>query len=181
MIAESETLGSHLAGLKNSINQEVADREAAISAETTARENADNTEKAAREAKDNELANSITTLTNSTNISVTNLTGRVSILEGKVSTWDAAEQNAKNYADSLASNYDTAGAANNALTSAKEYTDTSLVGVIKSNTAFSYSIGEENSSKTIQEMFDYIATLEARIKALEETNSSFGTEEDPVI
>lgn len=181
MIAESETLGSHLAGLKNSINQEAADREAAVSAEATARENADNTEKAAREAKDNELANSITTLTNSTNISVTNLTGRVSILEGKVSTWDAAEQNAKNYADSLASNYDTAGAANNALTSAKEYTDTSLVGVIKSNTAFSYSIGEENSSKTIQEMFDYIATLEARIKALEETNSSFGTEEDPVI
>lgn len=41
----------------------------------------------------------------------------------KVSAWDAAEQNAKDYADGLASNYDKAGAADQALTDAKAYSD----------------------------------------------------------
>lgn len=45
---------------------------------------------------------------------------------GKVSAWDAAEQNAKDYADGLAVNYDAAGSANTAETNAKEYTDTML-------------------------------------------------------
>ena len=40
--------------------------------------------------------------------------------------WDAAEQNAKDYADSLASDYDAAGSAAEALADAKEYTDTAL-------------------------------------------------------
>ena len=39
----------------------------------------------------------------------------------KVSAWDAAEKNAKDYADGLASNYDAAGAANNALADAKTW------------------------------------------------------------
>lgn len=45
------------------------------------------------------------------------------ITAGKVAAWDAAEQNAKDYADGLASNYDAAGAAAQALADAKEYTD----------------------------------------------------------
>ena len=36
------------------------------------------------------------------------------------------EQNAKNYADGLASNYDAAGSAAGALADAKEYTDNAL-------------------------------------------------------
>lgn len=44
----------------------------------------------------------------------------------KVATWDAAEQNAKDYADSLAGDYDVAGAASTALDSAKNYTDIAL-------------------------------------------------------
>lgn len=41
----------------------------------------------------------------------------------KVAAWDAAEQNAKNYADSLADDYDAAGTAAQALTDAKAYAD----------------------------------------------------------
>ena len=49
------------------------------------------------------------------------------ILDGisseKVAAWDAAEKNAKDYADGLAENYDVAGAADSALTEAKAYAD----------------------------------------------------------
>lgn len=45
------------------------------------------------------------------------------ITSTKVSAWDAAEKNAKDYADGLADNYDAAGAANTALSSAKTYAD----------------------------------------------------------
>ena len=41
----------------------------------------------------------------------------------KVSAWDVSEQNAKNYADGLAVNYDAAGAAAQALADAKIYSD----------------------------------------------------------
>ena len=44
----------------------------------------------------------------------------------KVAAWDAAEQNAKSYADSLAKNYDAAGAAAQALVDAKAYTDSEI-------------------------------------------------------
>lgn len=56
----------------------------------------------------------------------TNKTVLDGITSEKVSAWDAAEQNAKTYADGLASNYDAAGSANTALTDAKAYTDTAL-------------------------------------------------------
>lgn len=53
-----------------------------------------------------------------------------SVLDGvtseKVAAWDAAEQNAKTYADGLAVNYDAAGSADAAEQNAKEYTDTVL-------------------------------------------------------
>lgn len=53
-----------------------------------------------------------------------------SVLDGvtseKVTAWDAAEQNAKTYADGLAVNYDAAGSADAAEQNAKEYTDTVL-------------------------------------------------------
>ena len=68
------------------------------------------------------------------------LAGRVTTLEGtahthdnkavldgvtseKVAAWDAAEQNAKTYADGLAVNYDAAGSADAAETAAKSYAD----------------------------------------------------------
>lgn len=59
---------------------------------------------------------------------LTALAARVTALEGKVTdakiaAWDAAEQNAKTYADSLASNYDASGAAAAAETAAKAYAD----------------------------------------------------------
>lgn len=60
---------------------------------------------------------------------LTALAARVTTLENlgitaaKVSAWDAAEQNAKDYADSLASNYDAAGAAATAETNSKAYAD----------------------------------------------------------
>lgn len=51
---------------------------------------------------------------------------RVVAMEGKVAKWDAAESNAKAYADSLASNYDAAGAAATAESNAKAYTDSEI-------------------------------------------------------
>lgn len=48
------------------------------------------------------------------------------IADGDKAKWDAMEQNAKDYADVLASNYDAAGSAAGALADAKEYTDTAL-------------------------------------------------------
>lgn len=48
------------------------------------------------------------------------------IAAGDKAKWDAMEQNAKDYADGLASNYDAAGSAAGALAGAKEYTDTAL-------------------------------------------------------
>jgi hypothetical protein len=45
------------------------------------------------------------------------------ITSTKVSAWDAAEQNAKDYADGLAKNYDASGAASTAESNAKSYAD----------------------------------------------------------
>lgn len=52
--------------------------------------------------------------------------GRLDAIEAKVPSWNAAEANAKAYADSLAANYDAAGAAAQALTDAKAYTDSEI-------------------------------------------------------
>jgi hypothetical protein len=51
---------------------------------------------------------------------------RIAAMEAKVDKWDAAEANAKAYADGLAQNYDAAGAAAQALIDAKSYTDTEV-------------------------------------------------------
>lgn len=48
------------------------------------------------------------------------------IADGDKAKWDAMEQNAKDYADGLAVNYDAAGSADAAEAAAKEYTDTAL-------------------------------------------------------
>ena len=45
------------------------------------------------------------------------------IADGDKAKWDAAEQNAKDYADGLAGNYDAAGSATAAETAAKQYAD----------------------------------------------------------
>lgn len=74
---------------------------------------------------------------------LTALSARVTVLEGKShehankaeldkiadgdkAKWDAAEQNAKDYADSLADNYDSAGSSDTALNDAKAYVDAAL-------------------------------------------------------
>ena len=54
------------------------------------------------------------------------LDGRIAAMEGKVSKWDAAEANAKAYADGLAVNYDAVGSAATAETNAKAYVDTEI-------------------------------------------------------
>lgn len=51
------------------------------------------------------------------------LAARVKAMEDKVPAWDAAEANAKAYADSLAGNYDAAGSAAAAESRAKAYAD----------------------------------------------------------
>ena len=51
---------------------------------------------------------------------------RIAAMEAKVTKWDAAEANAKAYADGLAVNYDAAGAAAQALVDAKAYTDNEI-------------------------------------------------------
>lgn len=56
----------------------------------------------------------------------TNATELDKIANGDKAKWDAMEQNAKNYADGLASNYDAAGSAAGALADAKEYTNNAL-------------------------------------------------------
>lgn len=48
------------------------------------------------------------------------------IKDGDVANWNAAEKNAKDYADGLASNYDSKGAATTAETNAKAYTESCL-------------------------------------------------------
>ena len=54
---------------------------------------------------------------------------RIAAMEAKVTKWDAAEANAKAYADSLAKNYEVAGAAAQALIDAKAYTDTEVAKI----------------------------------------------------
>ena len=59
----------------------------------------------------------------------------------KVSAWDASEQNAKNYADGLAVNYDAAGSAAQALADAKTYADEQDADVLAE--AKSYADGKD--------------------------------------
>ncbi len=69
------------------------------------------------------------------------------ITDVKVAAWDAAEQNAKDYADGLAVNYDVAGAAASAETAAKAYAD-GLVENIKpyeGGVATSIEMGENET------------------------------------
>ena len=54
------------------------------------------------------------------------LGARIKAVEDKVPTWDAAEQNAKDYADSLAGNYDAKGAAATAEANARAYVDSEI-------------------------------------------------------
>ena len=69
-----------------------------------------------------ELAARVVTLESATHTHA-NKTVLDGITSEKVTAWDAAEQNAKDYADSLASDYDAAGAATAAETAAKTYAD----------------------------------------------------------
>lgn len=89
----------------------------------------------------------------------TNKTVLDGITAEDVAAWDAAEQNAKDYADGLAGNYDEAGAAASALTEAKAYADQ----VVSSATT---RISEVESD--ITELEGRVETAEGEIDALQE-------------
>ena len=84
---------------------------------------------------------------------------------------DAAEQNAKDYADSLADNYDAAGAADDALTAAKAYTDELANGAVKTNTEAIAGINAEletmATSETVTELTTRVGAAETDIDALQ--------------
>lgn len=103
---------------------------------------------------------------------LTALAGRVAVLEGlvtseKVAKWDAAEQNAKTYADGLGVKYDAAGSATAAETNSKAYAkeyadglnttmDTKVEGVSDRVTDLESKVGEgitAISSEEIKAMF----------------------------
>ena len=87
-----------------------------------------------------------------------------SISEVKVSAWDAAEQNAKDYADGLASNYDAAGSAAAAETAAKTHAD----GLY--NTATAYTDTKISEAKT--SMKTYVDTEVSGAKTYADNASS---------
>lgn len=76
---------------------------------------------------------------------VTNL--EVLVTSEKVAKWDSAEQNAKDYADKLAVNYDNAGSANAAEINAKKYAD----GL------------KEQTDETVANVTEKVATLESKV------------------
>lgn len=95
---------------------------------------------------------------------LTALAGRVTALEGlvtseKVAKWDASEQNAKDYADSLAVNYDSSGSANAAETNSKAYADnlntamdTKVADVTDRVTELETKVGEGTVAITTEEI-----------------------------
>lgn len=95
---------------------------------------------------------------------LTALVGRVTAIEGlvtseKVAKWDAAEKNAKSYADGLAVNYDSAGSATAAETNAKSYADglnatmdTKVKGVSDKVTELESKVGEGATAITSEEI-----------------------------
>ena len=74
-----------------------------------------------------DVTNKVSTL-ESSNHTHANKTVLDGITAKKVNDWDAAEANAKSYADGLAANYDASGAAAQALKDAKSYTDGKVDG-----------------------------------------------------
>ena len=85
----------------------------------------------------------------------------------KVAAWDAAEQNAKDYADGLAKNYDVAGAAASAETAAKAYADEAAAGV-------KTWVGEQNyltSHQDISGLATKTEVSEAETRAITSANT----------
>lgn len=163
-IAEDETLSKRLETLQNNINNEAETREQAdkeldnkISNEITNREQAVSSEASVRETADNGLSE------------------RISSLEGKVDTWNKAEENIQsdwNVTDETSDAY-----IKNKPDLSIYLEKTGLSESVKSNVKFSYNSSENDI--TIQEIFD---ALVARIKVLEDAiaNSDSGsTEEEP--
>lgn len=101
---------------------------------------------------------------------LTALAGRVANLENlatseKIAKWDASEQNAKDYADSLAVNYDSAGSATAAETNSKAYADnlntamdTKVAGVTDRVTELETKVGEGITAITSEEINALFAT-----------------------
>lgn len=70
------------------------------------------------------------------------------IKDGDVAKWNAAEQNAKNYADGLANNYDQKGAASAAEAAAKSYTDEKIGTVPADKTVVTMISDAETAAKS---------------------------------
>lgn len=97
-------------------------------------------------------------------------TTALSALVDQIKAEDAkALKSAKDYADSLSSNYDKAGAATTALKDAKEYTDTLANGAVATNTA---AIAKLNGDATTEgsvakDIADAKALIDADVEAVE--------------
>ena len=105
------------------------------------------------------------------------LDARLDVLEGSgAGSVAKAEQDAKAYADSLASNYDAAGDAAAAEAAAKSYTDTAITDMqIKSNLSSSISTDTGSTTKypSVKAVEDAISAadgaMDSRVDALEST------------
>lgn len=95
------------------------------------------------------------------------------ITAAKVTAWDAAEQNAKDYADGLASNYDAAGAATTAETNAKSYADQKIAALDKADAAVS---GQYVSA--VSETDGVITVTRAALPDYSETYDAKGAADD---
>jgi hypothetical protein len=78
---------------------------------------------------------------------------------------DVAEKNAKDYADSLATNYDAAGAADTAEQNAKDYADSLATNYDAAGAAAAAQTAAENTAKTYADSLD--TAMNERVVALE--------------
>jgi hypothetical protein len=97
------------------------------------------------------------------------------ITSAKVTAWDAAEQNAKDYADGLAKNYDASGAAATAEQNAKDYAD----GLAKNYDAAGAATTAESNAKSYTDQ--EIGKLDKADTAVSGQYVSAVSEEDGVI
>lgn len=90
------------------------------------------------------------------------------IVTGDKAKWDAAEKNAKDYADGLAKNYDTAGAASTAEANAKSYADQKIGELDKADAAvagqYVSAVSETDGVITVtrEALPDYSNTYDAK-------------------
>ena len=101
-------------------------------------------------------------------VSLEKLTKYDELLKAKMAADDAAAlQSAKDYADSLASNYDAVGAAATAEQNAKQYTDALANGAVAANTAAIEKLNGTGTGSVAKAVADAKSELEAAIDAVD--------------